>query len=53
MTAIADADITAFRTLDDADLAGKTVLVRVDLNVPMDGDRVTDDTRIQAIMPTV
>ncbi|MFG1462611.1 phosphoglycerate kinase [Xanthobacter sp. DSM 24535] len=45
--------MTAFRTLDDADLAGKTVLVRVDLNVPMDGDRVTDDTRIQAIVPTV
>ncbi|MEP9367883.1 phosphoglycerate kinase [Xanthobacter sp. VNH20] len=45
--------MTAFRTLDDADLAGKTVLVRVDLNVPMDGDRVTDDTRVRAIEPTV
>lgn len=45
--------MTAFRTLDDADLAGKRVLVRVDLNVPMDGERVTDDTRIQAILPTL
>ena len=31
--------MTAFRTLDDADLAAKRVLVRVDLNVPMSSDR--------------
>ncbi|MCA1298234.1 phosphoglycerate kinase [Stappia indica] len=42
-----------FRTLDDADLAGKRVLVRVDLNVPMDGNRVTDTTRIDRVLPTL
>ena len=40
-------------TLDQMDLAGKRVLVRVDLNVPLDGETVTDDTRIQRLVPTV
>ena len=39
--------------LDDMDLAGKRVLVRVDINVPMEEGRVTDDTRIQRIVPTI
>jgi len=42
-----------FRTLDDADVTGKRVLVRVDLNVPMDNGRVTDTTRLERIAPTI
>jgi phosphoglycerate kinase len=42
-----------FRTLDDADVAGKRVLLRVDLNVPTEGGRVTDATRIERVAPTI
>jgi len=44
-----------FRILDDLpeDLTGKKVLVRVDLNVPMEGASLTDDTRLRAMLPTV
>jgi phosphoglycerate kinase len=43
----------AFRTLDQADVRGKRVLVRVDLNVPMENGKVTDATRIERIAPTI
>jgi len=42
-----------FRTLDDVDVKGKRVLLRVDLNVPMENGRVTDLTRLERIAPTI
>lgn len=43
----------AWKTIDDLGLAGKVVLTRVDINVPMEGGVVTDATRIEKIAPTV
>jgi phosphoglycerate kinase len=47
--------VARFKTLDDLpeELTGAKVIVRVDLNVPMDGAKVTDDTRLRAMLPTV
>ncbi|MEV5576555.1 phosphoglycerate kinase [Spirillospora sp. NPDC052269] len=41
------------RTIDDLDVTGRTVLVRADLNVPLDGSKITDDGRIRASVPTI
>jgi phosphoglycerate kinase len=42
-----------FRTLDDLDVKAKRVLLRVDLNVPMENGRVTDLTRLERVAPTI
>lgn len=47
------AQTSAFRTLDDAEPRGKRVLLRVDLNVPVEDGRVTDATRIERVAPTM
>jgi len=43
----------AFKTLDDIDVAGKRVLLRADLNVPLKNGKVTDETRIVRLTPTI
>jgi phosphoglycerate kinase len=45
--------MSSFRTLDQADVGGKRVLLRVDLNVPMERGHVSDATRIERVAPTI
>lgn len=45
--------MSAFRTLDQADVKGKRVLLRVDLNLPMENGKISDATRIERIVPTI
>ncbi len=45
--------MTSFRTLDEAPVKGRRVLVRVDLNVPTENGKVTDATRIESVAPTI
>jgi phosphoglycerate kinase len=45
--------MSTFRTLDDIDVKGKRVLLRVDLNVPMENGRVTDATRLERVAATI
>lgn len=44
---------TGFRTIDEADVSGKRVLVRVDMNVPIRDGEITDTSRIDRVLPTV
>ena len=47
------AGLRGIKTVRDFELAGKTVFLRLDLNVPLSGTKITDETRITASLPTI
>jgi phosphoglycerate kinase len=50
---MADIDLSSIKTIDGLDVKGKRVLVRADLNVPIENGEVADDTRIKRVLPTI
>ncbi|MBV8397380.1 MAG: phosphoglycerate kinase, partial [Acetobacteraceae bacterium] len=48
-----EAGAVTFRTLDNLDVAGRRVLLRVDLNVPVRDGKITDMTRLERVVPTI
>src|SRR5665648_19172 len=48
-----DFDLSRIRSIEGLDVKGKRVLVRADLNVPMQGGAVSDATRIERVLPTI
>jgi len=53
VTKLRSVKMSTFRTLNQADVTGKRILLRLDLNVPMENGKVSDATRIERVVPTI